>query len=386
MHLAMCMHMHGYMYICMYATINNCEFTFVIICSCRMAIKNVEYIKKGSDADETDGAIIFNEFDGPAVVDGAITDVNKVNGILSGALGGLPFKVGFFIVVLYQLLYISYKAFLETGTHHVIQDDCYCAHRDQIIYRTMTFTLMGAWILFLPTYGFYKTVNHFTCTERICCKDKSHKDRRKIKNLYEDCNEKIEQCREYFLKELNDMITTYYLDSEHYDSKQKKLEDAGAITYRVDNLKQETNEGKEKEKKGSKDENDAKGIKQWCATKNCCFMLLQIILISMRFGFHLVIIPLFQLHWLNDYAWNCIFNNLLRDYCATIKNEYFIGLDHSLVLYFMYVFILSAILFNIIIDWFPRGIPNFILKFEGNFNSLKIDVTSGKKQNDIQSN
>ena len=85
-----------------------------------------------------------------AVIKDVVTNVNKVTGILSGALGGLPFKVGIFIVALYQLLYISYKAFLETRTDNVIREDCYCAERDQIVYRTMTFTLMGAWILYLP--------------------------------------------------------------------------------------------------------------------------------------------------------------------------------------------------------------------------------------------
>ena len=315
-----------------------------------------------------------------AVIKDVVTNVNKVTGILSGALGGLPFKVGIFIVALYQLLYISYKAFLETRTDNVIREDCYCAERDQIVYRTMTFTLMGAWILYLPTYGFYKSINHVTCTERICCKVRSHKDRHKIIELYEKYNAQFEQRRQYFLKELEDMTTPYYLDREHYNSKKLKLRIAGANT--AENLRQES-EGDDE------DEDEADGIKckDWCScTKNCCFMFLKIVLISMRFGFRLVIIPLLQLHWLNDYAWNCIFNNLLREYCATIRNEYFIGLDHSLVVYAMYVFILSAILFSIIIDWFPRGIPNFILKFEGNFNSLKINVISGKRQDKIQQN
>ena len=265
---------------------------------------------------------------------------------------------------------------METSTDDTIEHDCFCSRRDQIAYRVFTFILMGAWIIFLPSFAIYKILSHFQCTKNVCCKGKIKKDSHEIKELSEEYNLQIEQRKEFFHKELNNMITTYYLDEEHYNSKKLKLKMAEA--HRAKNLKQNNEEESEPHEVDT-----AINVihwKQWCScTKHCGFMLLKVIFILMRLGFRLAIIPLFQLHWLDNYAWNCIFNNLLRDYCATIRNEYFIGLDQSLVVHVMYILILLAILFSIIIDWFPRGIPKIILNFEGNFNSLTIHVDSGNK-------
>ena len=308
------------------------------------------------------------------VVSDATGDINELKGILSEALGGLPFKVGIIIVVLYQISYLTYKAFFETRLDIIIQDDCYCDQRDQIVYRTITFAFMSVWLLFLSSYAIYNICCSFTCTDS-CCRGKS--ESKKIEKLFEKYNSQIEKRKEYLLKELNDMITTYYLDNEHYRNKKEQLQNKvigeNARNLNQGNLNQENLE-----------EVDAKSNetnwKKWCScTKNCCFMLLKITFITIRFGFRLTIIPLLALHGLNNYAWNCIFNNLIRQYCATITNEYFIGLDHLLVVYAMYIFILVAILFSIIIEWFPRGIPSFILKFERNFNSLTINVEHGKR-------
>ena len=48
------------------------------------------------------------------VVDDVTGDVNELKGILSDALGGLPFRVGIFIVIVYNVSYLVYKAFFET--------------------------------------------------------------------------------------------------------------------------------------------------------------------------------------------------------------------------------------------------------------------------------
>ena len=316
-------------------------------------------------------------------IDDVTGDINELKGILSEALGGFPFKVGILLVLLYHLSYLFYKAFFETRIDHIIQDDCYCDQRDQAVYRAITLIFMGAWIIFLPGYAFYKSFNRFicaTCSVCCCCGDKSE-DHKKMKELFDKYIQEIEYLKEYFLKEVTDMITTYYLDSQHYKSKKEKLANVKRNTMRT--LKEDNGclGDIEVDEIDTKSNANIISCKKWCScTKHCCFMLFKILFISVRFGFRLAIIPLLQLHWLNDYAWNCIFNNLLREYCATITNEYFIGLDHSLVVYAMYVFILSAILFSIIIDWFPRGIPSFILKFEGNLNSLTISVDRGKRQ------
>ena len=303
--------------------------------------------------------------------------------ILSKVLGGLPLRIGITIVLLYHLLYIAYKAFLETRTDDTIEHECYCNRRDQIVYRVITFTLMGAWILFLPAFALHKTLTHFACPNPVCCKGRTHKDYQKIKELFEKYNSQIELRKEFFRKEVNNMITTYYLDSEHYSNKKLKLKTAEA------NRRKERIEEEQEQEERKPNEIDTNlnfmNLKQWCAcTRQCGFIFFKVTFILIRLGFRLAVIPLFQLHWLDDYAWNCIFNNLLREYCATVRNEYFIGLDHSLVVYVLYVLILLAVLFSIVISWFPRGIPNIILNFEGNFYSLTIGIDENKHNDHTQ--
>lgn len=332
---------------------------------------------KNAETEQTDTYLSNDENDAEDDAVGISDDyIDELKGvILFETLGGLQLKVGIIIVVLYHISYLYYKAFLETRVDDTIEDDCFCSHRDRVVYRVITFVSVGVWVLFLLGYALHYAFSRFTCTGCFCNKHKSE-DQQRIKAFYERYNQEVEERKKYFHKEMNDLITTYYLDPQHYNSKKEKLARARGIRK---NLNQEMDERNEVD--GIL--NDATSCKNWClCTKNCCFMFFKIIFISIRFAFRLAIVPLLQLHWLNNYAWTCIFNNLIRDYCATVVNEYFIGLDHSLIVYIMYVLLVLAVLFTIIIEWFPSGIPNFIMKFEGNFNSLTIDIDSGKKQAD----
>jgi len=327
-------------------------------------------------------------------MDDVTSGIDELKGILFEALGGLPFKIGVFLVVFYNMLYLFYKAFFVTRVDEIIQDDCYCDQRDEIIYRLMTFIIMGAWILFLIVYAFFEAFS-FSCS----CRYRAYRNEyKKIEKHLEELEHygNLEQLQQLFLKELNDMVTTYYLDDDHYNYKKQKLMEGKQNRLTMTNS---CNVGQEtKESNAKKTVNDNQSTKSdvtnrcccawsYCAcSRHCCFMLLKLLFIIMRFLFRLVIIPLLQLQWLNNYAWNCIFNNVWRDYCATITNEYFIGLDHSLVIYLMYVFLLLAILFSIIIGWFPEGTPKIILKFKGDLNSLRINVTDSKKIDDNKHN
>ena len=62
----------------------------------------------------------------------------------------------------------------------------------------------------------------------------------------------------------------------------------------------------------------------------CHFMTFKIALIVIRYIFRLLIVPLLQLQLLNDYAWNCIMNNVIRSYCRNLTSTHYAGLDHSL--------------------------------------------------------
>ena len=95
-----------------------------------------------------------------------------------------------------------------------------------------------------------------------------------------------------------------------------------------------------------------------------CFTVLKISLIAIRFVFRLLIVPLLQLQLLNDYAWYCLLNDVIRNYCETETNMYYIGLDHSMVNYFVYILLLVALLFSFLINWFPKGIPQLVLLYK----------------------
>ena len=57
-------------------------------------------------------------------------------------------------------------------------------------------------------------------------------------------------------------------------------------------------------------------------------------------------------------------NNIVRDYCETETNKYYIDLDHSLVNYCVYILLLIALLFSFLINWFPKGIPQVVLLYK----------------------
>ena len=102
---------------------------------------------------------------------------------------------------------------------------------------------------------------------------------------------------------------------------------------------------------------------RWCS-RWCCFTVLKVSLIAVRFVFRLLIVPLLQLQLLNDYAWYCLLNDVIRNYCETETNKYYIGLDHSMVNYCVYILLLIALLFSFLINWFPKGIPQLVLLYK----------------------
>ena len=95
-----------------------------------------------------------------------------------------------------------------------------------------------------------------------------------------------------------------------------------------------------------------------------CFMFLKVTLIGLRFVFRFLIVPLLQLQLFSDYAWYCLLNNVVRNYCQTETSKYYIGLDHSLVNYCVYILLLVALLFSFLINWFPKGIPQVVLLYK----------------------
>ena len=108
----------------------------------------------------------------------------------------------------------------------------------------------------------------------------------------------------------------------------------------------------------------------------CRFMTFKVILIVIRYSFRFLIVPLLQLQLLNDYAWNCIMNNVIRSYCKNLTSTHYTGLDHSFVIYSVYILLLIALLISVLIRWFPKGIPQVVLlyKAERVIRRLRIQI------------
>ena len=159
------------------------------------------------------------------------------------------------------------------------------------------------------------------------------------------------------------------VDTEHTDSRSGQ-EEKGNTKHMVDYEEQQiqvidkitTNNFGSEIESGNQSDDSRKGTHK--SKRLCCIMFLKVTLIAVRFIFRFLIVPLLQLQLFSDYAWYCLLNDVIRNYCKTETNKYFIGLDHSLVIYCVYILLLISLLFSFLISWFPKGIPQVVLLIE----------------------
>ena len=298
-------------------------------------------------------------------------DLNELRGILSEALGDLPFKTAIGFVVLFNFLYILYGAYFGANHFNVIESDCYCNNGDRVFYRIITFGFSTAWILFLVVYATYTTLFHNHIVTRLLEAD----DKITVERQYERLLVQIHRRRKYLQSQFEELLTTAYLDSEHFRNKKAHLNSLynrnSNVAFSHDTTSAEKDAQEQASTKPSTREdkkvknNPSSNLPRRQPKKWYCFMACKLSLLTFRFVFRILIVPLLQLQWVDDYTWNCIMGNFLRDYCKTITNTYFIGLDHSLVLYSVYVLILVALLFSVVINWLPKGVPQVVLEYEG---------------------
>lgn len=103
---------------------------------------------------------------------------------------------------------------------------------------------------------------------------------------------------------------------------------------------------------GNNANNEVTTTRECCTAFSCSIMF---ILRVCRFFFHLLIVPLLQLQLLNEYSWNCLMNSIICNYCEIENTKHYISQGHSLMTYFLYVLLLIALLFAILIQQLPKG-------------------------------
>lgn len=289
-------------------------------------------------------------------------DLNELKGILSEALGDLPFKIALIFIVLYNFLYTLYGSYFGTNVSHMIESDCYCNRSDRLFYRIITIGFSTAWIIFLVTYGIYTTLFHSHIVRGLLRADDVTKE---MERQYEGVVKQINRRKKYLNSQLEEFLTTAYLDTDYFKAKKSYLtmlyNKKPGETTASDKIRENP---KQIRKQAHEDEDKNDGSSRQQPKKWCCFMVCKILLLILRFAFRILIVPLLQLQWINDYAWNCIMGDFLRDYCETVFNTNFITLDHSLVIYSVYVLILVALLFSVVLNWLPKGVPQVVFQYE----------------------
>lgn len=312
--------------------------------------------------------------------------LHDLKGILSESLGDFPFKVAIAIIVLFNFLYTFYQAYLATRIDDIIENDCYCDPTDRVFYRTITLTFISSWLCFLFGYGFKYTFGHghFTCYNIA----KKNKRDGATEKAYLELLDMVTTQENNFRALLSDLVSTRFLDDDHIERiKQDCIKHFNNGTKSIPKKEDDTASKATCSRPCTacnttcicasdvnKSHTETEASEKTINIKWYLFMCTKIILISFRFIFRLFIVPLLLLQWFNEYAWNCLMNNIIRNYCETETSKYYIGLDHSFILYSVYVLLLTTLLFTFVINWFPSGIPEFTLHVQAFDNKLGFNI------------
>jgi len=279
-------------------------------------------------------------------LDDAGDQLSQLKGFLSEILGDLPFKCAIVFIIFFNFSYTFYDAFFAARLSGIIESDCYCDPTDRAFYRIVTLVSMSLWVSFLIVYGAKSTCKYGHLIRHKSAKQCKHHE---IEQIFSELLESVKKHEKQFQSQLCELVTSKFLDNDYcnliehyytnlYEKKATKSTDGNAV---VTNANPPVNNKQPK--------------------RYYCFMAIKVSLIAFRFTFRLFVVPILQLQWFNDYAWNCLMNKIIRDYCETENTKYYIGLDHSILLYSVYIVLLVALLFSVLITWFPKGIPHIVL-------------------------
>lgn len=282
--------------------------------------------------------------------------LQDLKGILSETLGDLPFKFAILVIMApFNLLYTFYQAFLATRVYDNTEIDCYCDHTDRVFYRTITLVFISFWVCFLFGYGVKSTFGHKHFTRYN--KEKKNKRDSTVENDFLELLDMVTKQERIFEAQLSDLVSTRFLDDDYIKRIEQDCNNSTKSTQKNDDTACEI--------ACSSASNVRIEIREKSINKKWyLFMCTKIFLILLRFILRLFIVPLLLLQWFNEYAWNCLMNNVIRNYCETEISKYYTVLDHNFLLYSVYVLLLIALLFSYIINWFPKGIPEITLQYK----------------------
>ena len=325
-----------------------------------------------------------------SAVDDVEHEIQLFKGGLQETLGGVPFKAAVFFLVLYSFLYTSYAAFFGSriGDEDRLESECYCSSGDRQFYRSITLGFPIAWLIFLLFYALLTIGNgtHFTC---------HHHGFKEFLKHYQQTKDYIKNREEDLQDRLIELVNGSYLNIEHYLTRKKTLEVEGETRVKSkaiqtdlctgthDSLNDQcSTQGSEAtvQNNNGKDNTSTEHLQATDSTRKAvwrcpiiCSHSTKFALIFFRFIFRLLIVPLMLLQLVNDYTWSCVMNGILRDYCSSTTNEYFLALDHSLVLYCLYVCVIIALLLTYLITWLPKGTPWVIIQYDDSENNKFFD-------------
>ena len=177
----------------------------------------------------------------------------------------------------------------------------------------------------------------------------------------------------YFINELNLLLSAVYDDQNNMDKLIAKLKKeqtnrdfTGSVPiFRVHRYLEHLfpnvmltmhSEGYIKKSifKSSRD-NISRHFRQFCRLKcrHKAVASFKLFLIVNQVLAQLLIIPLLELQWLDQYAWVCV-AGISRNYCNSDRDVYTLVLDQAVVVYMFYASILFAALLSMIISWLPQ--------------------------------
>lgn len=293
----------------------------------------------------------------------SLAGVQELRGVLSEAINTSLFKFAVTIVFVFNFSYSLFNSFRQDGTQEEsndsITDRCHCNGRHRTFYVTIVLMSTVVWFLILVLEKFY---TRFVQPGRYghC-----------LLELIID-NSKFDS---YFTKELNLLLSAVYDDQNNMDMLIAKLkkqqsnndnDDTGTIPsfgiphylkHSFPNAMLATSgEGYcKKSVFSSAKDNVFRRYRHFCRLKrrHKAIASFKLFLIVNQFLAQLLIVPLLELQWLDQYAWVCV-AGVSRNYCNSEEDVYNLALDQAVVVYMFYASILFAALLSIVINWLPQ--------------------------------
>jgi len=286
----------------------------------------------------------------------SLAGVQELRGVLSEALNISLFKFAVVIVFVFNFSYSFFNSFRQDDSQEESNDNkCHCNGRHKTFYVTVILTSTILWFLILVLEKFY---TQFVQPGRY----NSH--------LLELIRENL-KFESYFTKELNLLLSAVYDDQNNFNKLITKLKkghnnDVTGVIPMFDmpeylknsfpNTMPAVHRGYcKKSVFNSAKDNVSIQYRRFCRLKrrHKAVASFKLFLIVNQFLAQLLIVPLLELQWLDQYAWVCV-AGISRNYCTSNKDVYNLALDQAIVVYMFYASILFAALLSMIISWLPR--------------------------------